>query len=453
MRLELGSAIGIHVLRQFFPDFSLALLIMATHSRQPAVPAGVVVLVGTTKGAFVLHSTTARQRWTTSGPHFRGHAVYAIACDTRGAMPRLWASTQSMHWGALLASSDNLGESWTVPTEATLKFPQDAGLSLKQIWQICPTLPGDRQRLLCGVEPAALFESRDGGASWSPVSGLLDHPHRRQWQPGGGGLCLHTILCDPTNAQRILVAISTGGVYRTDDGGRSWRPRNVGIRAEFLPNKYPEFGQCVHKVVHHPARPERLFLQNHWGLYRSDDWGDSWRDIANGVPSDFGFAMEMHPHDPDTLFILPLESDAFRCVPEARLRVYRTQDAGASWKPLTRGLPQTAAYETVLRDAMAADRSSPAGIYFGTRTGKLYASSDAGNSWRLLAGGLPPIVCVKTAVVGNGARRATAVALPPSPGRKQARSKSARKQSARKRGPKKTVRKKASTRVQTGSQR
>ncbi|GAC1653673.1 MAG: exo-alpha-sialidase [Gemmatimonadaceae bacterium] len=329
-------------------------------------------------------------------------------------MPRLWASTQSMHWGTVLASSDDLGENWTTPHEASLKFPPDAGMSLKQIWQIRPAPLSDRQRLFCGVEPAALFESRDGGDTWSAISGLLNHPQRAQWQPGGGGLCLHTILCDPANRERILVAISSGGVYRTDDGGRSWRPRNAGIRADFLPNKHPEFGQCVHKVVHHPARPERLFLQNHWGLYRSDDWGDSWHDIANGVPSDFGFAMEMHPHDPDTVFILPMESDAFRCAPGARLRVYRTQDAGASWKPLTRGLPQAEAYETVLRDAMAADAATPAGVYFGTRTGKLYASADDGNSWALLAGALPPIVCVKAVLLGAEARRSAGTALAPS---------------------------------------
>jgi hypothetical protein len=197
------------------------------------------------------------------------------------------------------------------------------------------------------------------------------------------------------------VAISTGGFYRTDDGGKTWRARNLGVRAEFLPDKHPEFGQCVHKVVNHPSRPERLFLQNHWGLYRSDDWGDQWVDIANGVPSDFGFAMEMHPHDPDTVYIVPLESDLFRVVPEAKLRVYRTQDAGASWQPLGDGLPQHDAYETVLRDGMSADQLDPAGIYFGTRLGKLFGSADAGEHWMVIADGLPPIVCVKAAVIGT----------------------------------------------------
>ncbi len=196
------------------------------------------------------------------------------------------------------------------------------------------------------------------------------------------------------------VAISSGGVYRTDDGGRSWKPANQGLRAEFLPNKYHEFGQCVHKIVQHPSRPDRLFLQNHWGLYRSDDAAESWRDIAKGVPSDFGFPMVMHPHDPDTVYIVPLEADRFRCVPEAKLRVYRTKNGGRSWEPLSLGLPQKDAYETVLRDSMTADTLRPAGIYFGTRSGKLYASRNEGASWKLIRDGLPPIVCVKAAVVG-----------------------------------------------------
>jgi photosystem II stability/assembly factor-like uncharacterized protein len=265
--------------------------------------------------------------------------------------------------------------------------------------------------MYCGVEPAALFESRDAGQSWSLVRGLFDHPDRPRWEPGGGGLCLHTILPDPTNAARMHVAISTGGVYRTVNGGKSWQSRNQGIRAEYLPDKYPEFGQCVHKIVHHPSAPDRLFLQNHWGLYRSDDGGDSWKDVANGVPSDFGFAMVVHPHEPETVYIVPLESDQFRCVPEAKLRVYRSRNGGRAWEALTRGLPQNQAFETVLRDGMSADSLEPAGIYFGTRSGKLYGSANAGGSWSLIAGGLPPITCVKAAVVGP----------PPAPRRKPLR--------------------------------
>jgi photosystem II stability/assembly factor-like uncharacterized protein len=261
--------------------------------------------------------------------------------------------------------------------------------------------PDEPDTLYCGVEPAALFKSTDAGASWSLVKGLYDHPHRSQWMPGGGGLCLHTVLPDPTNSKRLYVAISTGGVYRTDDGGENWQPRNNGVRAQFLPpdQQYPEWGQCVHKIVSHPSNPKRMFLQNHWGLYRSDDGGDSWTDIANGVPSDFGFAMEVDPNDADTVFIVPLESDEFRCTPEGKLRVYRTRNGGESWEPLSNGLPQENALETVLRDAMSADEIQPTGMYFGTRNGKLFGSSDAGDSWNAILDSLPPVVCVKAVVV------------------------------------------------------
>lgn len=211
-------------------------------------------------------------------------------------------------------------------------------------------------------------------------------------------MCLHTILLDPANAKRILVAVSAAGVYRTDDGGGSWQARNQGLTAEFLPDKYPEFGQCVHKVDRHPSRPERLYLQNHGGLFRSDDGGNSWQDIANGVPSDFGFTMVVHPHDPDTAYIFPLDRE-MRCGPEAKVRVYRTRNAGASWEPLGKGMPQQGVYETVLRDGMTADALDPAGIYFGTRSGKLYGSRDEGQNWRQILDGLPPITCVKAAAV------------------------------------------------------
>jgi len=210
-------------------------------------------------------------------------------------------------------------------------------------------------------------------------------------QPGGGGLCLHTILPDPSNDQRLFIAISTGGVYRTDDGGQNWQPRNKGVRAQFLPpgQQYPEWGQCVHKIVSHPTNPQRLFLQNHWGLYRSDDGADSWQDIANGVPSDFGFALEIDPHEANTAYIIPIESDEFRCTPEAKLRVYRTKNSGESWEALTEGLPQKDAFETILRDNMKADANDPTGLYFGTRSGKLFASKNGGNSWRQLPKACP----------------------------------------------------------------
>ena len=361
----------------------------------------VALLIGTTKGAFLAWSDASRKRWQIDGPHFPGESVYAMALDGRGGRQRLLAATRSFHWGSGIRMSDDFGRSWTAPDRPTVRFPADSGLSLVQIWQILPGPASAPDLLWAGVEPSALFESRDGGDSWTPIDGLVRHEHRPLWTPGNGGMCLHIIVPDPVNRQRMVVAMSTGGVYRTEDGGASWRARNLGVRAEFLPNKYPECGQCVHKVVHHPARPGRLFLQNHWGLYRSDDWGDSWTDIANGVPSDFGFCMQMHPRDPDTVYIVPLESDVFRCVPEAKLRVYRTRDAGASWEPLAQGLPQRRAYETVLRDALCADSHDIPGLYIGTRSGKLFGSADEGGTWKEIADALPSIVCVKAAVVGG----------------------------------------------------
>jgi hypothetical protein len=363
----------------------------------------VLLLVGTTKGAFLVSSDASRAQWEVSGPHFPGETVYAIAYDQRAGRTRLLVGAGSNHWGSTIRMSDDFGATWTGPERQAIRFPESSGLSLAQVWQITPARDDEPDVLYAGVEPAALFRSADAGESWEPVDGLLNHEHRPKWMPGGGGLCLHTIVLDAKDPRRMAIAISTAGFYRTDDGGATWAPRNNGVRAVFLPNKMPEFGQCVHKVVNHPSRPERLFLQNHWGLYRSDDWGDSWQDIANGVPSDFGFAIQMHPHEPDTAYIVPLQSDEFRIVPEAKLRVYRTRDAGASWEPLGNGLPQEQAFESVLRDALTTDTHASAGVYFGTRSGKLYGSRDSGDSWTTIIDSLPPICCVKAAVVGGSA--------------------------------------------------
>lgn len=383
----------------------------------------VLLLVGTMKGLFLLRSSPARGRWDAAGPYFPGASVYAAAYDGRGGRHRVWAGPSSMHFGAELAWTDDFGKAWNRPETPLVRFPEESGASLKNIWQIAPGRAEEPDAIYCGVEPSALFESRDSGASWSLNEGLWNHPHRAKWMPGGGGLCLHTVLVDPNRPGRFTVASSTGGAYRSDDGGASWKARNRGVRAEFMPDPYPEFGQCVHKIVQHPGQPGRLFLQNHWGLYRSDDAGDSWRDVANGVPSDFGFCMGIHPRDPDTAFIVPLHSDGFRCTPDGKLRVYRTTDAGASWHPMTRGLPQRDAFETVVRDGMAVDALDPAGVYFGTRSGKLFASRDEGRSWRLVREGLPAIVCVKAAIVGRLARRnrASRPARPRSKARKARR--------------------------------
>jgi photosystem II stability/assembly factor-like uncharacterized protein len=359
-----------------------------------------LLLVGTMKGAFLFRAGAKRDSWEEAGPYFPGRSVYALTYDGRNGRQKLWAAVNSSYWGSFLSSSDDFGQTWTDPESYNIKFPEDSDVALKQIWQIVED-PHETDALYCGVEPAALFKSADGGDTWSLERGLFDHPHRRQWQPGGGGLCLHTILPDPSNRDRMWIAISTGGVYRTEDGGQNWQPRNSGICARFMPpnQQYPEFGQCVHKVVIHPSNPNRMFLQHHWGVYRSDDAGDSWQDIGQGLPSDFGFAMEMDPADSNTVYIIPIESDEFRCTPEAKLRVYRTQDGGGSWEPLTTGLPQEDAFETILRDNLQADANSPTGLYFGTRSGKLFGSTNAGDTWAMIREGLPPITCVKTATV------------------------------------------------------
>ena len=346
-----------------------------------------LLLVGTMKGAFIFRSRN-RKKWEMGGPYFAGSSVYAMAMDGK----RIWAGPSSMHFGALLRTSDDFGKTWTNPEEANIKFPEGTDASLKNIWQIQVDADGT---MYCGVEPAALFVSKDRGETWKLNEGLWNHPTRPKWQPGGGGLCLHTILPDPKEKKRMAIAVSTAGFFVTDDGGASWKPSNKGVRAEFLPDKYPEFGQCVHKVVQSKKKPKRMFLQNHWGLYRSDDRGASWSDIANGVPSDFGFAMAIHPTDADMAWIIPLEADMFRCTPEGKLRVYRTKNAGKKWDAMTKGLPQQDAYECVVRDAMDADGK---GVYFGTRSGQLFSSLNDGRSWnKITTDVLPPIVCVRTA--------------------------------------------------------
>ncbi len=370
--------------------------------RHVSVRSGDVLLfVGTSKGAFILRSNRERSRWEVGGPYFHGQAIHSLAYDSRAGRHRLWASTHTF-WGTFLRSTDDFGKSWTnPPRESQVRFPADAGVSLQNIWQICIGRPEEPDVLYCGAEPAALFESRDSGGTWSLVRGLYNHPHRPRWVPGNGGLFVHTILLDPEKTERMHVGISAGGFYSSEDGGVSWEARNRGIRVVFAPEKYPEFGQCVHKVVMHPSRPDRLFLQNHWGLYRSDDFGKSWKDVANGVPSDFGFAMVMHPQDANCVYVLPVESDEFRCTPGGRLRVYRTRNAGISWEPLMRGLPQKGAYETILRDAMTSDSLEPAGIYFGTRSGNLYGSNDEGRTWKKVLDGLPAVLCVRAASFGE----------------------------------------------------
>jgi hypothetical protein len=359
----------------------------------------IVVLVGTTKGAFLLRTDPGHKRTEVSGPHFPGEAIYALAYDGRVGRRRILAGTESSHWGSVVRHSDDFGGTWTDPAEANLRFPTEAGAALVRVWQLKPAGDDQPDVLYAGVEPAALFRSGDGGESFELIDGLWNHPHRPRWQPGGGGLCLHTVVLDPDDADRIWVAISSGGVYHTEDGGKSWATRHQGVRAQFLPDPYPEFGQCVHKISPAAGRPGRMYLQNHWGLYRTDDAGGQWVDVANGVPSDFGFPIVAHPSDPDTAWIIPLTSDGFRCTAENKARVFRTRDAGQSWEPFGDGLPEDPAFLTVLRDGFSSDGADSVGLYFGTRTGELFASSDEGESWKLLANWLPPVMCVKAAPV------------------------------------------------------
>jgi photosystem II stability/assembly factor-like uncharacterized protein len=364
-------------------------------------PTSTMVLVGTTKGLFTLRSVAGSDGWEVSGPTFAGEEVYATCIDTRSADTRLFTGSVSNHWGPVLRRSDDLGDTWTEDEQAALAFPSDTGASLARIWQLAPG-PADRPDVIyAGVEPAALFRSDDGGRTFALVRGLWDHPHRPQWEPGGGGLCLHTVLVHPHHPERLLIAISAAGVYRSDDGGDTWRAANRGIVPGFLPEGQDlEFGQCVHKVARDAGDPERLYLQHHGGIYRSDDGGDTWQPMTGIAGMDFGFPVVAHPTRPSTAYLLPLESDGFRCTPEGRCLVWRTDDAGASWHPSADGLPQHDAYLTVLRDAFTTDGDDPAGLYFGTRTGEVYASRDDGDSWHPLAEHLPPVLSVRAAPVG-----------------------------------------------------
>jgi len=332
----------------------------------------VLLLVGTTKGAFLLHGDPKRRRWTRSGPRFAGRAVYAMAYDGRHGRRRIWAAGTSEDGATVLRASDDFGRTWPDAAGPDLAFPAGAGASLSHVWQIAPGRGAEPERMWCGAEPAALFESRDAGATWSLVHPLWEHPDR---------------------PRRMIVAISAGGVYRTEDAGATWTASNAGLRADGPP--------CVHKVARAPGRPDLLWLQNHSGVYRSEDDGRSWREITSGLPSDFGFAIATHPRDPFTAWVVPLESDRFRVTVGGKLRVFRTRDGGLSWSSRTRGLPQKDALETVLREALCTDTLDPCGVYLGTRGGKLWASRDEGRTWSLVADGLPPIVCVKAAVVGR----------------------------------------------------
>ena len=359
----------------------------------------VMLLIATRKGLLTARSTDGRRSWTVDGMHFGNLEVYSVAADTRRDPPRILAGVGTGHWGPLLAYSDDLGASWTEPESPPIGFPAGSDAAVVRVWQLQPATDLEPDVVYAGVEPHALFRSEDGGRSFSLVEGLWRHPHRPSWQPGGGGACLHTVLPHPTDPADLLVAMSAAGVYRTRDGGATWAPANRGIQVAYLPEeqRFPEFGQCVHKVALHRDNPQRLYAQNHFGVYRSDDRGDTWTAIEAGLPSNFGFAMVVHPHRPDTIYNFPLRADIERFPPDSRCRVYRSEDAGATWQPLADGLPRDAYYGAVLRDAMVTDSADPAGIYFGTRLGEVYASRDDGDSWSLVASHLPDVLSVRVA--------------------------------------------------------
>jgi hypothetical protein len=358
--------------------------------------ANVLLAIGTRKGLWLASSRDGRVNWEVTGPHLPMCDLYAVAIDTRRAA-RLLVGATSEHFGPSVLTSDDLGASWQEPDHAPVAFPSDTGVALSRVWQLAPGAEPDV--VFAGTQPSALFRSDDGGRTFALVRGLWEHPHREKWTPGFGGMAVHTVLAHPHDRQRIVVGMSTGGVYRTSDGGDTWQPSNAGIRAYFLPDQYPEFGQCVHKIAQHPAKPERYFLQNHHGVYRSEDSAATWQSIVDGLPSDFGFPIVAHPHRPDVVYGFPLTADARRFPPDGRCRVYRSEDAGQSWSALSEGLPSEGFWSAVLRDSLCVDDSDPAGVYFGSRSGEVYASRDEGESWHRIVEHLPDVLCLRAAVV------------------------------------------------------
>ena len=355
-----------------------------------------LVAIGTRKGLWLARSND-RSSWTLDGPHHLMREVPSIAIDSRGGQPRLLVGFRSDHWGPGFMRSDDLGQSWDETPDGSIRFPDDTGAAVERVWQITPDVHADKV-VWASTEPQALWRSGDRGETFSLVHGLWDHPHRTRWGAGAGGAAIHTILPDPVDSEAMIVAMSTGGVYRTGDGGESWTPSNKGIKAGFMPDPWPEFGQCVHKVARDSANPARLYAQNHHGVYRSDDNGATWTSIADGLPTDFGFAVVTHPHRGDTLWLIPIASQGEHIPPGALLQVQRSVDAGATWVTCTAGLPASS-YTCVLRDAAAADTHQDVGIYFGTRNGEVYASLDEGESFSRIADQLPDVLCVRAAVL------------------------------------------------------
>jgi hypothetical protein len=382
------------------------------------------VLVGTRKGAFILTADGKRQSWKVSGPHFGGWEIYHVK-GSPADPNRLYASQSSSWFGQVIQRSSDGGETWETPGGGIGKTPDGmpAGESnkfvydtsakggnpltthqwydgtqhpweFKRVWHLEPS-PTDPDEVYAGVEDAAIFRTSDGGTTWQELAGLRGHGTGPKWAPGAGGMCLHTILIDPGNTKRMYGAISSAGAFRSDDAGKTWRTITKGLKSLYIPDPTAEVGHCVHRIAMHPSKPNVLFMQKHWDVMRSDDAGDSWHEVSGDLPTDFGFPIEVHAHQPETIYVVPITSDSLHYPPEGKLRVYRSKSGGNEWEPLTKGLPQSDCYVNVLRDAMAVDRLDPCGVYFGTTGGQVYGSPNGGDSWAPLVRDLPAVLSVE----------------------------------------------------------
>jgi hypothetical protein len=361
------------------------------------------VLVGTRKGAFILTTDGNRTNWDIAGPHFAGWEIFHIK-GSQADPNRLYASQSSSWFGQVMHRSHDGGNTWEtvgnkfvyegVPGTHQWYDGTPHPWEFARVWHLEPAL-NDPDTVYAGVEDAALFRSTDAGQTWHELAGLRGHGSGPSWQPGAGGMCLHTILLDPSDARRIFVAISAAGAFRSDDAGETWRPINRGLHSQYIPNPTAEVGHCVHRIAMHRSRPNVLFMQKHWDVMRSDDGGESWHEVSGNLPTDFGFPIDVHAHEPDTIYVVPIKSDTEHFPLDGKLRVYRSRSGGHEWEPLTKGLPQSNCYVNVLRDAMAVDSLDPCGVYFGTTGGQVYASADAGDSWAPIVRDLPAVLSVE----------------------------------------------------------